>query len=257
MIKGVYITDLNQVDEVASFCNAVAFTPTTLTEMEDYLDKIDGRMTAVIAIDNFFKKGDKYFYEYDPKLNNIILTSPTASVFLFDEPLWKARHSGQPYNQVLDVMDEVRCNFTPEIMHIEAFAELYKQYMENNGEITFFFDADHVGFDCYGRFDSCGGAGVPPISQMTYLTEIYNALQRKLSGAKIFLVPGAFLGQGNFANINEIVEQLHAYKEVFDNHQDLVSGIGVFTWGDVPGTAIKGARNYLQLRWELMNLLKD
>ena len=45
-------------------------------------------------------------------------------------------------------MGDVQLNYRGvEIMHIEAYAELYQQYTENNRMLYLLYSADHIGFD--------------------------------------------------------------------------------------------------------------
>lgn len=252
MLIGVRITDIAQVNEVIDFSTAVAFKPSSLTELTEYLDEINNRLTPVIVITEYFLSDGLYVNTNPQPLRDAILDSKHIGriVFMFDEPLWRARRNGQDPDDVINIMRQIKANFYGvEFAHIEAYAELYKQYIENHGKLTLFLDADHIGFDCYGKFCSCGGDGIPEIPQLTYLQEIYNAIQQSCSNAKIFLVPAAFSNKHFFDSDDDVIQQFNNYVSLIDGNiygnSKIISGIGAFIWGDMTenGVLFEGARN--------------
>lgn len=147
---GMLITEISQIDEVAAFSNAVAFRPLDGAELTLYLNKIDNKMTPVIIVDHFFIVDGKYKNGLSRELYDAIEQSKHFGriVFMFDEPMWRARKNDQAHNDVLKVMGDVQLNYRGvEIMHIEAYAELYQQYTENNRMLYLLYSADHIGFD--------------------------------------------------------------------------------------------------------------
>lgn len=253
---GILITELSQIDEVMPFSNAVAFRPSDGAEMLSYLNKIDNRLTPVIIVDHFFIVDGKYKHGHSRDLYNALEQSKHFGriVFMFDEPMWRARKNEQAYKDVIKVMGEVKLNYLGvEVMHIEAYAELYQQYTENNGKLYLFYDADHIGFDCYGEYGSCGGLNVPELSQFTYLDEIYKAIKNHGSSAKLFLVPGAFTSPNYPESEFDVIKQLQSYMYFFENNFDKVSGLGAFLWGNttLPEVTIIGARNNELIRKEI------
>jgi hypothetical protein len=175
-------------------------------------------------------------------------------VFAFDEPIWNATKNGQDHDEVLKCMQDIKNNYPGvEMMHIEAYAELYNQYTQNNGKLTLFWDADHIGFDCYGDYGSCGGMGIPGVSQFVYLNEINKAIHENGSDAKLFLVPGTFTSPNYTQNGHDVIKQLSAYIFFLENNYHNVSGLGAFVWGDSTfgDTTIKGAMSNPLIRAEI------
>lgn len=247
-LVGILITELSQVDEVVPFSNAVAFRPTDGVELVSYLNEIDNKMTPVIIVDHFFIVDGKYKNGVSRDLYDALEQSKHfgRTLFMFDEPMWRARKNDQSYREVINVMQDVKLNYLGiEIMHIEAYAELYQQYTENDGKLSLFYDADHLGFDCYGEYGSCGGLNVPEHSQFIYLSEIDKAIKKHGSSAKLFLVPGAFTSPKYPEDEFDVIKQLQSYMFFFENNPDRVSGLGAFVWGNTTcgDATIIGARN--------------
>lgn len=253
---GVLITALAQVNDVVHFSSAVSFKPADAPELVEYLEEIDNRMVPVVIVDDFFMVDGKYATGYSHQLYTALEYSNHFGriVFLFDEPMWRASRAGQSHAEVLAIMEEVQRNYPGvEIMHIEAYAELYNQYAQNDGKLNLFFGADHIGFNCYGDFQNCGGSGVPGLSQFTYLNEINKQIIENGSEANLFLVPMAFTGEDFTTNENEVIRQLHAYYFFMQNNLDSVSGLGGFVWGDCNycGVDIKGASHSELIRADI------
>ncbi len=255
-LVGILITQISQVNEVTPFSNAVAFSPADDAELVQYLNKIDNRMVPVVMIDRFFMVNQKYHTDYSHELYSALEQSNHFGriVFMFDEPMWRATRNQQPHNEVIDAMSAAKSNYpSAEIMHIEAYAELYNQYVNNEKELTLFYDADHIGFDCYGKYGDCGGPKIPGIGQFTYLNEINKAIEAKGSDAKLFLVPEAFTSPNFTEDQRAVIRQLRAYMMFFENNIDRVSGLGAFVWGDSAfgDPTIIGARNNDLIRQEV------
>jgi len=245
LLIGVLISAVAQVAEVENFSTAVSFIPENEIQVTEYLDEIDNRLVPVIVINKFFKDpAGRFSYRPTPQLKQALSDSAHFGrlVFMWDEIMLHGRRAGQEKAELLEVMQQVKLDYPGvEFAHIEAYAELYQQYMENYGKLTLFFDAEHIGFDCYGKFSGCGGGEVPEISQMIYLAVIYNAIKSENSNAKIFLVPGAFVHPDHYPTEMDTINQLQEYNYVLDNNKQHISGMGLFTWGDVNVTI--GARN--------------
>lgn len=260
ILIGALITLFTQVNDVVPYSNAVAFAPQDYEEITLYLDEIDNRLTPVIIIDHFYLDNGQYVYKDPAPIKKAITDSGHIGrlVFMFDEIGWKARQAGQTAGHALTLMAAIKQDFNGvEFAHIEAFAELYLQMTEDSGKLSMFFDADHIGFDCYGPFESCGGFGVPELPQITYLAEIYTQAQLAGSKAKIFLVPGAFQAVGFFDDNAAILGQLQAYNNLVTLYPDFVSGFGVFTCGtfEDKGQTLKGYCDIPEIRAEVENLL--
>jgi hypothetical protein len=250
---GVLITSITQVNDVVPFSSAVAFMPEDGAELVEYLDEIDNRLVPVIFIDDFFKVDGKYVSGYSHDLYTSLEYSNHFGriVFAFDEPMWNATKNGQDHDEVLKCMQDIKNNYPGvEMMHTEAYAELYNQYTQNNGKLKLFYDAEHIGFNCYGDFQNCGGSGVPGLNQFIYLNEINKAIIANGSDAKLFLVPMSFTSTGNEADQHEVTKQLQSYYFFMQNNLDRVSGLGGFVWGDCEfcDIDIKGAVNNVLIR---------
>lgn len=254
---GVLITAVIQVAEVLPFSNAVSFMPENEAQVTEYLNEIDNRMVPVVVINHFYQDATgKFYYHNGASLKQSLSSSSHFGriVFMWDEPLMHGRAASQDKTEVINIMKQVKDDFPGvEFAHIEAYRELYTQYIENNGQLTLFYDADHIGFDCYGPFGGCGDATTPEIAQMVYLENIYNTIQAAGSDAKIFLVPGAFVHQDNFPTTADAISQLQQYEAAWRGAKTYVSGMGIFTWGDI--AHITGARNNPELKDYVTNML--
>ena len=249
---GVLITALAEVDQVSSFSTAVSFIPQDGAEVVQYLDAIDNRMVPIIFIDQFLTHEGSYVAGYSEDLAQALTSSSHYGriVLAFDEPMLRASRAGQPHAQVLQIMGDVKRNYPgTEIMHIEAYSELYRQYVNNDGQLTLFYDAEHIGFDCYGQFGGCGGDDVPKVGQFLYLNEINKAIIEHGSEAKLFLVPGTFTHPEYTTHEAEVVMQLELYYYFMRANFNRISGLGGFTWGDL-GQFI-GAGNNPTIRYNI------
>ena len=249
LLFGVLISALVQVNEVEPFSNAVSFIPENEAQVTDYLNEVDNRMVPVIIINQFFQDQDgRFIYKESPNLRYALSQSSHFGriVFMWDEIMMHGRAAGQNKEELIQVMQQVKADYPGvEFAHIEAYRELFAQYMEDYGKLTLFFDADHLGFDCYGPFDGCGDETTPAIPQIIYLAVIHNAIEQNNSNAKIFLVPGAFKHDNHFPTEMDTINQLQEYVAVLNQNREHVSGIGLFTWGDIQH--ITGARSNADL----------
>lgn len=250
LLAGILVTASWQIDEVIDYVNAVAFFATNTYEVTEYLDKIDNRAVPVVAIDHLYlDPSHKYVYKDPTELRNALANSRHFGkiVFMFDEPMWKARNSGQDKQEVLAIMQQIKADFPGvEFAHMESYAELFYQYNENGGQLTLLYEADHIGFNCYGEFKSCGGLGIPNLPQMTYINVVQNAINNANSSAKLFFVPGAFLSPWYMTDEQMVIEQLYDYAAAVNQNRENVSIVGFFTWGDInsDGSQSQGARNF-------------
>jgi len=255
ILAGWLVMTLGSVDiAIENSATAVSFVPENNLEVTEYLDKIDNRVTPVIVIDHLYIENGRYVYKEPSLLKSALSESKHFSriVFMFDEPMWRARNNGQNPEEVKHIMSAIKADFpNVEFAVIYAYAELFDRYMENYGVLDLWYEADHVGFDCYGKFNGCGGGHVPEIPQMTYLSMLYADNTRNGGNAKMFLVPGAFLNGSSFSDENLVIKQLYDYAQAANMNRKYVSGFGLFTMDDVTlsngGTSpdqSRGAINY-------------
>lgn len=258
---GLLITAVSQVSEVVDISSAVAFMPTNHYQVTEYLDEIDNRVTPIVVINTMYQdQSGRFVYNDGLLLKQALAESKHFSriIFMWDEPLHNGILAGQSRDEVLDIMSKVKLDFPGvEFAHIEAFTDLFYQYMTQQGNLKLFYEADHIGFDCYGNFDGCGGFGVPEIHQMTYMNVIYHQIKKNKSNAKIFMVPGAFINDLYMTDEQQVIEQLYDYANAYQNNHPHVSGFGVFTWGDVvaPGDYSIGARNLQNVKKSVENVM--
>lgn len=257
LLFGVLVTAVFQVAEVVDKSNAIAFIPEDHIHITQYLNEIDNRAVPVIVINEFYRDDSGRFVYVPPEwLKHALEESKHFGriAFMWDEPLHHGVMSGQNRSEVIQVMRQVKADFPGvEMIHIEAFTDLYAQYMENYGYLELFYEADHIGFDCYGSFESCGGFGVPELPQMVYMTTIFNQIEVNKSDAKIFMVPGSFVDDGIGASESIMIDQLNSYALAYERNRQYVSGFGVFTWGDLG--PITGARNIPPMKQAVENVL--
>ena len=268
MIVGVLITAIAQMGEVAPVSNSVAYLPNTLVEVTEFLNEADRfNLTPVIVIDKYYlDASSKYTHVTPGPLKQAIRDSNHIGkiLFMYDEPGLRGRRNGQTMAEILPVFDLIKQDFHGvEFVHIESFAEMYWQKQENNGRLSLYMDADHIGFNCYGKFEKCGNPaiGVPELPQLNYLADIHSEIVFSNSTAKIFLVPGAFMGGNFFESEAEVIAQLDDYAMVASDYKDYVSGMGVFIWGDFHDgyNQLTGARSLPLVKaktLEILNYLK-
>lgn len=253
--KGLQITDASQIDEVSPFSTAFAYAPKSANELKAVLDKNNGRMLPFIEI-------SRYFWDYDT--GTFIYKDPTELLnalgnhkimIMLDEPFWwirQACQNGKPqacseidsgYYNTREFFKNIKLSSGFQMMHVEAYAELNLQKASNpNSNVIMIESADHIAFSCYGDFNYCGGR-----TQMEYAVWLYETMKPH---QKIFLVAGAF----NFADEAVVIDQLNNYFFLFENYRSIVSGIGVFVWGNLEG-GIVGARNIPTLKSKVEQLL--
>ncbi|PTR04976.1 hypothetical protein C8R30_101173 [Nitrosomonas nitrosa] len=253
--KGVQITDSSQLDEVASFSTAFGYVPDSLENLKNVLDVNQGRMLPIIEI-------SRYFWDYDT--GTFIFKDPTELLnalgnhkimIMLDEPFWWVRqacHAGKQtacneiaadYINTRQLFKNLKLALGYQMLHVEAFLELNIQKAERPNENVLTVEAaDHIAFDCYGAFDDCGGR-----SQFEYAAWLYDSM---LSHQKIFLIAGAF----NFADEAVVIDQLEKYSDLYNEYRYLISGIGIFTWGNFDG--INGARNIPNLKAQVEYVLQ-
>ena len=268
MIVGALITAISQMVEVAPYSNSVAYLPNDLVEVTQFLDEADKlNLTPVIVIDKYYLDvSNKYTYVDPSPLKQAIRDSNHIGriLFMYDEPGLRGRRNGQTMSEILPVFDLIKKDFHGvEFVHIESFAEMYWQKQENNGRLSLYMDAEHIGFNCYGKFEKCGNPaiGVPEVHQLTYLADIHSEIVFSNSDSKIFLVPGAFMGGDFFESESEVTTQLDDYASVAVDYRDYVSGMGVFIWGDFHDgyNQLSGARSLPLVKektLEVLNYLK-
>lgn len=262
IIAGVLVTSLTQVAEVENHVNAIAFMPMDTAELTEYLDVMNNRFTPVIVINDFYRDEANMFVHNDPSiLRNAISKSVHFGrvAFMFDEWLHHGTHSGQSRDEVLAIMKLIQKDFPGvEFVHIEAFTDIYNQ-MQSGQPLKLLWSAQHIGFDCYGDFENCGGFGASDRPIMDYLVDIYNGIIANQSKAKIFLVPGAFMNPLFFDDEVKVMQHLEEYTMTAIEYRDYISGFGVFTWGSFHqgGTDIIGARENTNIKAKVIQSLAD
>lgn len=237
ILTGWLVLNISSIDvALMNNSNAISFIPMNNTDVTEYLSEIDNRVTPVMVIDHLYVENGKYVYKEPAALKQAISKSGQFGrmVFMFDEPLWRARRHGQNPEEVKLIMSQIRADFPGvEFATIYAYAELYNRYMENYGELDLWYGGEHIGFNCYGKFHGCGGGHVPEISQMTYLSLLYSDNLMNGGNAKIFMVPGAFKNEGAFSDNKVVIDQLHDYAQAANMNREYVSGFGLFTLDNV------------------------
>jgi hypothetical protein len=269
-IMGSFLTEVEHIDEVAEFSNAFGFAPKSVDEVTHYLDANVHKMLPVISIGKLLFDPGTGMYRNDPY--GIIDAIEMSAVrhreilFLLDEPLWtirKACNEGKTKacrdieNRYADTLSALRSvgrllrqQFPGSgVMHIEAWAELVLQKQAYPDELVIMLDdAEYLGFDCYGDFYSCGSPELGYNSHIDYGTGVWNTMQALESanpiGRKLFLVPGGFLADKLFDDVETLVDQLYLNAYLLNQSKE-IGGLGVFLWGDMieDGRFFTGARN--------------
>lgn len=267
MIVGMLLSAISQMVDVAPSSNAVAYMPNDLTEVTLFLNEADRlSLMPVIVIDKYYIDSYGRYSHVNPEpLKEAIRNSNHIGriAFMSDEPCWRGRNNGfQTCSEIISILENIQEDFSGvEFVHIEAFAELYFQKQENNGRLTLMTTANHIGFDCYGAFSSCGdpSIGVPNLHQMDYIIDIYSEIMLSGSKAKIFLVPGTFIGDGFFNTEYEVIEQLEDYELIANIYGSLISGFGGFIWGDYNGNGkgLIGAENLPLVKEKTLEILNS
>ncbi|MXS82978.1 hypothetical protein [Nitrosomonas oligotropha] len=269
-IMGSFLTEVEHIDEVAEFSNAFGFAPKSVDEITHYLDANVHKMLPVISIGKLLFDPGTGMYRNDPY--GIIDAIEMSAVrhreilFLLDEPLWtirKACNEGKTKacrdieNRYADTLATLRSvgrllrqQFPGSgVMHIEAWAELVLQKQAYPDELVIMLDdAEYLGFDCYGDFYSCGSPELGYNSHIDYGTGVWNTMQALESanpiGRKLFLVPGGFLADKLFDDVETLMDQLYLNAYLLNQSKE-IGGLGVFLWGDMveDGRFFTGARN--------------
>ena len=274
-IIGSFVAEKSQIQEINSFSNAFAFAPASATEITQYLDENKDRMLPVIRISQLLLDEQTGMYHHD--ITSIIEAiakakyKDTEILFLMDEPLWWIRRACEEKGKAeacLDVANryvETLSTFRiigqllrehlpgAGIMHIEAWAELVlqkKAYPEDN--VIMLDDAEYLGFDCYVDIEFCGSDEYGYHSQFEYGTWVWDAMlameSQQAIGRKLFVIPGTFLADGHFADIDTLINQIGFCGWIL-NQSDKIGGFGAFLWGDMVenNKSFTGGRNILQV----------
>jgi len=270
-IFGIYLTDSSQIDEIHSHSNAFGFSPQSAEEITEYLDANKNGLLPVIRINHLLLNKEKGLYHHSvKKIIRAIEKSNTNNqeiLFLMDEPLWTIRGEcrqrnklaactdiSNQYIQTLDTLrkagQKLRKRFPRSgVMHIEAWAELAiqkKTYPNDN--VIMLDDAEYLGFDCYGDIEFCGSQDDGHRHQAEYATWVWDVMQamesRHSINRKLFLVPGTFLADGHFDDVDTVLKQMEFYAWALQL-SDKIGGFGAFLWGDMieNGRYFTGARN--------------
>jgi len=280
-IIGSFLTEPGHIDEIAKFSNSFGFLPGNEAEITQYLDANVYKMLPVISIGRLLYNPETGMYRND--LNGIIDAIEKSAVrhgeilFLLDEPLWTVRKACEEgkakacidvenrYAETLSTFrlagQLLRRQFPGSgVMHIEAWAELVRQKQAYPDELAIMLDdAEYLGFNCYGDFYSCGSPELGYNSHIDYGTGVWNTMQALESvnpiGRKLFLVPGGFLVDKLFDDVETLVDQLYLNAYLL-NQSNEIGGLGVFLWGDMikDGRFFTGARNIRSIV-DLINLI--
>lgn len=274
-VFGLFVTEKSQIQEINSFSNAFAFAPTSVREITQYLDENKGSMLPVISISRLLLDEQTGMYHSDVTSITEAITKAKHKdaeiLFLMDEPLWWIRRACEDKGKVeacLEVVNRyaetlstfrvvgqlLRKHFPGSgVMHIEAWAELIlqkKAYPEEN--VIMLDDAEYLGFDCYGEIDYCGSEEYGYHSQFKYGTWVWDAMLTMESqhaiGRKLFLIPGTFLANGHFVDIDTLINQIGFYAWIL-SQSDKIGGFGAFLWGDMVenNKPFTGGRNISQV----------
>ncbi|MGZ6442113.1 MAG: hypothetical protein ACXWRU_18800 [Pseudobdellovibrionaceae bacterium] len=289
-LAGVLLNQASQVDEVAGFSNAVGFWTTDLSQVTAFLRRNNGRMLPVLELRGFIFNPSTGIVRADyksvlKKLAKTIRAVHSGPVlFYVDEPFWNIRmscynsHSPQACAEVdshfANTLSQIRIagqllrKAIPGsgIFDVEAFAELAIQ-QKLWGQVVLLDEAEYLGFDCYGNFNSCGGgsfAGVTisPQPIPTYIDWMNKAIAslEKVNpmGRKILLVPGSFLNTVNFTSEEQTIAHMNAYFDILKTCPTC-GGYLSFMWDNLPGIqdTIVGARSLAQVRSALIDILSS
>lgn len=249
---GLLITDPDHIDEVAAYSNAFAYMPRSEQDLAEVLAVNAGRMMPVVDLAGFFwnEATGTYVWRNISGLkaaigNNQILAE-------VDEPFWHIQQScmagvqsacneiASGYAQTQQVFRRLKYELGVQLVHIEAYTALINhKEVDPDRPVPIIDAADHVGFNCYGDFHDCGG-----YSQLQYGAWLYEAILG--TSKKILLVAGSFLAPGFFDTEQQVIDQIEAYYDIFQQYRDLFSGIGLFLYSSVDG--FTGARDLPQIR---------
>ncbi len=279
-LVGIYVTNHYSVNEVLPFSNAVAFKPTSKEDLTSYLQVINSRAVPVVEVSDLFLRDSIFQFNYNSTVelaNTLNGTEHTGRiVIMLDEILWKVRRNCT--NGSVTACNDVSNNYTQsihdvnrviallksrvsgvEVFHVESYAELYLQWIER-GKLTLLYNAEHLGFNCYGPINGCGNSelGVPPIAIFDYLTVIYNSIAENNSSAKILLVPGSFMNESGLPTEQDTLNHFNGYLNIFDTYRDYASGFGAFAWDSFVenGEHFTGTRDLHAIRQTIEDALK-
>jgi hypothetical protein len=277
---GFLLDQPEQIQEVAQlgYSNSFAADVQSLNEVTKYLDSNTNQLLPVIVLDGLLFDPDSGMYRSDniALIIQAVLQSkrqPEEILFLMDEPLWAVRRACQEdrhdacedmANSYVETLSTLRSvgkllrQYLPGsgMIHIEAYAELAAQKRERpDDNVIMLDDAEYLGFNCYGKFYSCGDMEYGYRSQIEYGTWVWNTMNTLESvepiGRKLLLVAGTFMAEGYFDDIQDVIEQLASYLAILNIPEsriaDRVGGIGFFLWGErmVGNTLFLGARYLL------------
>ncbi|MCC7091159.1 MAG: hypothetical protein IT524_04230 [Nitrosomonas sp.] len=258
-IFGIFLTESAQLDEVDAHSNSFGFWPRTLEEITEYLDVNNNKLLPVMKINHFLLDADTGIYHDD--VSGIIAAIERSTLhqrnilFFMDEPMWNVRGEcvirnktpachevANRYVQTLDTLrragQALRQRFPGSgIMHIEAWTELTLQKREFPDEkVVVLDDAEYLGFDCYGAIHRCGSQEYGYRHQVEYGEWVWSAMMtleaNNSIGRKLLLVPGTFLAEEYFDDIETLLEQIAFYAWVLQQ-SDKIGGFGAFLWGDM------------------------
>lgn len=183
-IFGLLLSESDQLREVADFSNTFSISPMQLSDITKYLNKNEADLLPVIEISRFFFNAGQYVFTHSYANVSAIVEAVRASsyrgpiLFMLDEPLWRIRI---PCRKGIEAAcQEVRTGYSRTreafrkigrdlrkalpgagIFHVEAYAELFFQKLDHpSREVIMIDDAEYLGYNCYGRFDSCGPADI-------------------------------------------------------------------------------------------------
>lgn len=259
-LKGVLITEPEQLNTIPESSTAFGFMPNSLGEIKDILEINNGRYTPIINISRYFWNNSKGIFEYYNIEQLKIAFGNNKVILMLDEPFWwikSACNEGKwlacsevkdNYKNTRELFKKVKFELNYQLIHIESYIILIEQ--KQSGAVQLIESADHVGFDCYSEdSNNCGG-----YSQLEYASWLYDSM---LEHQKIFLIAGSFLSDGFFKmqDIDKINLQLEQTFDLYNNYKNIVSGIGVFSWGSIDNSII-GAYNVPTLKNKIEELLK-
>jgi hypothetical protein len=277
---GFLLDQPEQIEEVAEFGNSNSFAADvqSLNEITKYLDSNTKQLLPVIVLDDLLFDPDSGMYRSDnvALIIQAVLQSKRQQkeiLFLMDEPLWTVRRACQEgkydacedmENSYVETLSTLRAvgkflrQYLPGsgMIHIEAYAELVAQKREHpDDNVIMLDDAEYLGFNCYGKFHSCGDMEYGYRSQIEYGAWVWDTMNVLESvdpiGRKLLLVAGTFVAKDYFDDIQDVIEQLASYLAILSIAEsrvaDRVGGIGFFLWGEriVGNTLFLGARYLL------------
>lgn len=258
--KGVLITEPEQLNTVPTSSTAFGYMPQSIEDIERVLEINSGKYIAMLDISKYFWNSNKGIFEYYDTNSLITALGNNRVILMLDEPFWAIRMAcnngkvlacaeiNNNYKNTRELFKKVKFELGFQLLHIESYLILIEQ--KKHGKVQLIESADHISFDCYSEeFSNCGG-----YSQLEYASWLYDSM---LDHQKIFLIAGSFLSNGFFKmqDIDKINLQLEQTFDLYNNYKNIVSGIGVFSWGSVDNSII-GAYNVPTLKNKIEELLK-